>query len=477
MNRPSVVVIGGGIAGLAAAYELTGGAGGPSATTPRVEILEAAERLGGSLATTSFADRIIDLGADGFLARRPEAVDLVRDLGAEGDLVPLDASGAWIYLRGALHLLPDGLVLGVPTTLAQVRSVRGLSWRARLATARDLYRPRRFTPGDDATIGAITRAKVGDELTTQFIEPMIGGIQAGRVDELSARSVFPALLDAARQGGSLMRALAPTGPANPGPASAARASGPAFYTLRGGTGSLASRLAAVLATRDVIVRTHTPATRVRRVAETYPLRVDTATTTTPASAVIVATPAPLAAALLSDIATLPGLRDVRAAGAAMVTFRVPRHAITFPDRGTGILVPLATPWRDGGSFLVTAVTFLDRKWPHLAHDDDVVFRAHVGRSDDRRWSDFNDEDLAARVQSEVGVLLGTPFTATQTRVQRWPAGLPQYEVGHDELVTSARAAVRDSFIFLAGNAYDGVGIPASIGSGRRAARAALEQLG
>jgi len=476
MNRPSVVVIGGGIAGLAAAYELTGGAAGPTASTPRVEILESADRLGGALATTAFADRTIDLGADGFLARRPEAVDLVHDLGADSDLVALEASGAWIYLRGALHLLPEGLVLGVPTTLAQIRSVPGLSWRARVAALRDLYRPRRFTPGDDATIGAITRAKLGDELTTQFIEPMIGGIQAGRVDELSARSVFPALLDAARQGGSLMRALAPTGTANPGPASAARASGPAFYALRGGTGSLASRLAQVLATRDVIVRTATPATRVRRVAENYPLRVDTATTTTPASAVIIATPAPRAAALLTDIADLPGLAGVRAAGAAMVTFSVPRQAITLPDRGTGVLVPLATPWRDGDSFLVTAVTFLDRKWPYLAQDDDVVFRAHVGRSDDRRWAAFSDDELATRVQNEVGTLLGAAFTATQARVQRWPAGLPQYEVGHDDIVRAARAAVSDSGIFLAGNAYDGVGIPASIGSGRRAARAALERL-
>jgi oxygen-dependent protoporphyrinogen oxidase len=164
VSRPSVVVVGGGISALAAAWELTGGVDGPNDTTPRVEVIEASGRWGGSLATTTFAGRTIDLGADGFLARRPEAVTLVDELGLHEELEAVNASGASIYLHGALYELPTGLVLGVPTDLAATLHFAGLTWRARLAARRDAYLPRRLEVGEDATIGEITfEAKLGRE--------------------------------------------------------------------------------------------------------------------------------------------------------------------------------------------------------------------------------------------------------------------------------------------------------------------------
>jgi oxygen-dependent protoporphyrinogen oxidase len=126
--------------------------------------------------------------------------------------------------------------------------------------------------------------------------------------------------------------------------------------------------------------------------------------------------------------------------------------------------------------MVTAVTFLDRKWPRLAREDDVVLRAHVGRSDDTRFTELSDEELTQRVTEELAVLLPRFGAPAQSLVQRWPEGLPQYRVGHEQRVNAARAAARRYSFALAGNAYDGVGIPASIGSGRRAARDVLERL-
>ena len=238
MSRESVVVVGGGISGLSAAWELSGGTNGPNDETPRIEIIEEGALVGGSLATTEFAGRTIDLGADGFLGRRPEAVDLVRELGCDDQLEAVDASGASIWLRGALDELPEGLVLGIPTSSGQLKSVRGLSSRARLDAWRDEHAPARLKVGDDATIGDIVRTKLGRELCYQFVEPMLGGIQAGRIDDLSAKSVFPALLDAARKGGSLMRAMRASGPATPGPSAATASSGPTFFSLLDGVGSL-----------------------------------------------------------------------------------------------------------------------------------------------------------------------------------------------------------------------------------------------
>jgi len=157
----------------------------------------------------------------------------------------------------------------------------------------------------------------------------------------------------------------------------------------------------------------------------------------------------------------------------MITIALRPDEVVLPPRGTGVLVPLNTPWSGEGSMMVTAVTLLDRKWPHLAREDDVLLRAHVGRSDDARWSELSDEELTSRVREELAVLLprfGTPY---ETLVQRWPTSLPQYRLGHEQLVARARAASAALLVELAGNAYDGVGVPASIGSGRRAARSLL----
>jgi oxygen-dependent protoporphyrinogen oxidase len=160
----------------------------------------------------------------------------------------------------------------------------------------------------------------------------------------------------------------------------------------------------------------------------------------------------------------------------MITFSVATSAVALPATGTGILVPLGTPWSSGDTMLTTAVTFLDRKWPHLRRDDDVVVRAHVGRIDDHRWSEMSDELLIARVSAELNVLLESFGSPNDALVQRWPDALPQYYLGHETMVTNARVAASSLGVALCGNTYDGVGIPASIGSGRRAGREALETL-
>ncbi len=474
MSRSSVVIVGAGIAGLAAAWELTGADRGPDETTPRIELIESADRVGGSLGTIDFAGRVLDTGPDGFLARRPEATQLIHELGLSDRLEPVAASGASIWLRGALDEIPPGLVLGVPTSHRALRTVRGLSWRAHLAARRDELLARRLIVGDDASIGEIVRTKLGAEIAYRFVEPMVGGIQAGRIDELSARALFPSLLQAAQAGGSLMRALAalsPT-PAKPGTTAA-----PLFASLTDGVGSLPAALATALRERGVVVRTATRVVALRStVHDEYPWAVDTEDTTTPAHALILATPGAVAGELLQAYhSDLGALRTITSASAAMVTLCVARDALTLPARGTGVLIPLATPWTAQESMMVTALTFLDRKWPRLVREDTVVLRAHVGRSDDARWTELDDADLIARVTREMErVLPGFP-PVLDAHVSRFPAGLPQYRVGHLDLVAAARAAAPRG-VHLAGNAYDGVGIPASIGSGRRAARELVASL-
>ena len=473
MSRASVVIVGGGIAGLSAAWQLTGAGSGPDDASPRVEIIEADPRVGGVLRTIEFAGRTIDVGADGFLARRPEAVELVKELGLSKELEGIDASGASIWLRNELNELPKGLVLGIPTSSGQLSNVPGLSFKARLDAARDERLPIRMNVGDDATIGDIVRTKLGRELAYQFIEPMVGGIQAGRIDQLSAKSVFPQLLAAAQKGGSLMKALRLE------TSSAPQSNGPLFHSLLDGVGSLPIELAERLRARGVVLRTGVPVTALRRTPSgTTPGRWTRPRRRHRPTSVVLATPAPIVARLLGSLdPALERLTSVASAGAAIVTFSVARSDITLSATGTGVLVPLGTMWSGEGSMMVTALTFLDRKWPHLRHDDDVLLRAHVGRIDDERWSQMSDDELTERVVSEMRVLLPRfegPFTSV---VQRWPSGLPQYYLGHDTMVKNAMSAAATLRVALCGNAYDGVGIPASIGSGRRAGREASDLIG
>jgi len=461
MTRASVVIVGGGIAALAAAFELTGGAEGPTADTPRIEIIEASSEFGGPLQTTTFGERLMDLGPDGFLATRTEAVQLAKDLGLENDLIPINASGANIFLNGKLYPLPSGLKLGVPVDRKQVEEIGGLSKKAVKAAKRDLKKPRKLRVGEDISIGAILANKLGEELAYQLIEPMIGGIQAGRINDLSAKSIFPALYNAAKQGGSLMKNLAELMPTS-------ESSGPAFMSLRQGVGSLPHVLEEVLRSRAVILRTQTTVTRVRPVASgEYHWEVDTERTTTPANAVIMATPANVTGALAGAIdPELAQLRKVKTAPTAMVTFEFATESISLPEHGTGILVPLGTQWSGSGSLLTTAITFLDRKWKPLHKSESVVLRVHVGRSDDQRYAKLSDEALEERVLHELAFILGEAPTPLRSVVAHYPVGLPQYEVGHERLVSAAREVSEPLNMFLAGNSYDGVGIPASIKSGR-----------
>ena len=464
MNRRSIVVVGGGIAGLAAAWEASGG------NTPTgdvfVEVIEAQPSTGGALRTTNFAGHIIDLGADGFLATRGEAVEFIREIGLGDHLVPIAASGAWIYLRGQLEKIPTGLVLGVPTSAKQVRAMTSLSRRAKLQALRDQLFPRRLTLAGDPTIGAILRGKFGNELVDELIEPMIGGIQAGRVDELCASEVFPALLTAARKGGSIMRAITPPKPATPPPTPT-----PVFFSLDAGVGFMPTHLRQLLTDRGVVFRTGEAVTAIRHSPhEARVLRVETATSVTPADAIVVATPPQVAGQLLGNhSADVRALEFMKSASSTMVTFAVPRSASPLPASGTGVLVPLNTPFHKGDdSLITTAVTFLDRKWSRLSNEEVVLVRIHTGRIDDERAMALSDDAIAERVHAELKQIFGSWPEPAEVWVQRWPHALPQYLPGHRAMVTAAREALQPLGIFLGGMAYDGVGVPASIGSGRRA---------
>jgi oxygen-dependent protoporphyrinogen oxidase len=491
----TAVVVGGGIAGLSAAWALSSSAPGL-----RVVVLEAGDRLGGKLLTSDVGGRPVDLGPDAFLARRPEAVGLCRELGLGDELVSPGSRAAFVWSRRRLRALPGGLALGVPTRLVPLARSGILSPLGLARAALDLtgwpFVGGAGPDGGDLAVADITRRRLGREATAKLVDPLLGGIHAGDTARLSAAAVFPPLLEAARHGGSLMRALrsaaAPprpagggAGPGSAGPGSAGSGSTddtPVFLTVRDGLGSLVDRLADALRARGVELRT---GCRVEHIglhrgpgagapgggdSDVLPWALGTTTGTVEADAVVVATPAGAAAALLAEVdaGTASRLAAIDYAAVTLVTLRLPDGGAGTRLDGTGFLVPAA------GGGLVTACTWLTSKWPHLRRPGDLLLRASAGRYGDDRAGSMTDDEVVAAVIDELRPIMGIREPPMDTVVTRWPGAFPQYTPGHRARVAAIEAGVaRLPSLALAGAALHGVGIPACIGSGRRAAAAVL----
>jgi oxygen-dependent protoporphyrinogen oxidase len=464
-----VVVVGGGISGLSAAWELTGGAE-PHGDAPAVVLLEASDRLGGALRSDEFGGRVVDLGPDGFLGRRTEAVELVREVGLGDLLVPIAGRGASVFARGKLRALPEGLALGVPTRFWPTARTRILGLRGQLGLLRDAVAPRPDLRGrlGDRSIGPLVTRKLGSRVTDALVDPLIGGIHAGSVDDMSAAAVFPPLLAAAGRRGSLMRSLRAEMPA-PDPDGP-----PLFWALDGGMGVLVTALADALRQRGVDVHLGEGAAHLDRRGNGW--QISTGRGEYEADGVVLAVPAPGAAALLhshdDEAATL--LEAIDYASVMLVTFRVAAGDVPESLYGTGFLVPRHSAPKGGEPWAVTACTFLDRKWPHLARPGEVLLRASLGRIDDTRPDAWSDHEAAQRAWDDLGGLLGVSGAPLEAVVARHQNAFPQYRVHHLLRIAGVEAAVaRVGQLAVAGAAYHGVGIPACIASGRTAAHALL----
>lgn len=453
-----VVVVGGGITGLATAWFLEQGVtAGASAGGVEVTLVEAADRLGGKIATRRISDIAVDVGADAFLARRPEGERLVRRLGLEDRLVAPATGQVWLWVRGALRPLPPGTVFGVPSELSTLARSGILSPLGVARAALEPLLPSRRRLGD-RSVGEVVARRFGREVADHLVEPLLGGVYAGRADQLSLEAAAPPVAAAVQRSRSLLRG------ARGQRAQAADDDRPVFLTLEGGLGQVVDALAAGLGDVRTGVTVEAVAGREGGGAQVTlsdgeSLDVDAVVLTVPAfaAAPLVRPVAPAAARLLDGI---------RYASVGVVTLAYPQEVADLAPRGSGMLVP-ATEGR-----LVKAATWSSRKWPHLADADRFLLRASVGRSDDQRFAAMSDAELVAAVTAEVAEAMDLAIAPEASLVTRWDRALPQYEVGHLRLVRDVRDAVRvrAPWLHLAGAAYDGVGLAPCIGQAEAVAR-------
>ncbi len=472
--HPHIAVIGGGITGLAAALELVDS--GASVTVCE------ADRFGGKLRTGEFAGRAVDEGADAFLARVPEAVALARSLGLGDELVAPATGRAHVLVDGTLEPLPGGHVLGVPSDpdAPDLLAVLGDAGVAALRRDRSDPGPPPPEHGDES-VGSLIRRRLGDAVADRLVGPLVGGINAGNIDDLSLAAVTPQIdaLARSRTDPSLVDAARAALAHRPSP------SEPVFLAPTRGMSSLVDRLVATLTDRgatllgDVAVRGIEQTPQGWRVIADDPGGRPVATATTvEADGLVLATPAGVSAAIVQDHAPAAGalLGSIRHASVALVTFAYPPGAIRSALDGSGFLVP-----RSEGS-LCTAASWTSSKWAHLstAHGDGTfLIRASAGRADDRRIAAFDDEALTETLADELARIMDLADAPVAARVSRWPSSFPQYAPGHLARVDQIEAdlARRTPTVAVAGNALRGVGIPASIRSGQVAARTVLSALG
>ncbi|RVW09616.1 protoporphyrinogen oxidase [Prescottella agglutinans] len=442
-RRVSVAVVGGGVTGLVAAYRLRQQLGADAEIT----VVEAGSRLGGKLRTVPLGDGPVDVGAEAFIARRPEVADLIVELGLEDQLVHPAGRQPLIWSEGALHPLPTRTLMGIPSTAQSVAGLVDADTLARITAEPSV--PLDWDPSADLDVATLVGGRFGEQVVRRSVDPLLGGVYSGLSDSIGVRAALPALAAALDAGATSLTAAVTAALPTPSP-------GPVFGTLRDGYGALLEALREAAHPRTIL---DAPATGLRRDGDGWWLdpvgHVD---------GVVVAAPAPEMVGLVADAAPhlAAAARDIELASSAVVALALPDE--TGVPENSGILV--AT----GESLGAKAFTLSSRKWPHLAEREVTLVRASYGRFGDAAVVDAPDADLIAMARADLETVTGVSTEPVDVFVQRWHGGLPQYAPGHLDRVAAIEDAVADvDGLEVAGAYLHGVGVPACVAAATTAA--------
>jgi len=462
-----IVVIGGGIAGLAAAHRVLELSAARGECVPLI-LVEAGPRLGGTIASERIDGFLVESGADSFLTEKPWALDLCRRLGIEHQLIGTrdDQRRTFVVHAGRLHPLPEGFLLLAPTRLWPLAASRLFSWRGKLRMACDLVLPRGASATGDESLASFVTRRLGREALERVAQPLAGGIYTADPVRLSLAATMPRFLEMERRHRSLILAMR-----RAARASAARGSGARwslFVSFAEGMQTLVGALAQRL-----------PEGSVRLGARALALGPGSAGgwrvaleggAVLEAARVLVATPAFAAADLLRSLdATLAAeLAAIPYASSATVTLAYDPGALVRPLDGFGFVVPAIE--RRG----LIACSFSSVKYVGRAPEGSALLRVFCGGALAEQMITLSDAALIAAARRELSQLLGIEAAPRFTRVHRYPRAMPQYQVGHLERVAAIEARLRGHpGLALAGNAYRGVGVPDCVHSGERSAEALL----
>ena len=459
-----MVVIGAGISGLAAAWFLV-------RTYPGIEVtvLEAGPQVGGKLSVSDVAGIAVDEGAESFIASRPEALRLAREVGLETELVMPVEFKASVLTRGRVRAMPSGQFMGIPTDLRSLALSEVLSLPGLMRVPLD--RVISETPlGEDVSVGTYIAGRVGREVVDRLVEPLLGGVYAGRADSLSMQATMPALFRELHHDRSLLSATRRV--AGGGMEAAGARRGLPFRGVVGGVGRVPGAMAAALVGSGVQIRTRSTVRALNATEGGWVVEVGSAASpeVIEADGVIVATPAAPAARLLSEAAPQVAmeLAGIEAASVATIALAFRTEDVRTRLTGSGLLVPPIE------GRMIKAVTYLDRKWGWLGDAAERaglrLMRVSIGRHGEAEVLQRTDEELVELARIDLNHILGIAGAPVDTRVTRWGGSLPQYAVGHRAKLERINRGMREQpTLALCGASYDGVGVAACVGSAYEAA--------
>lgn len=465
-----IVILGGGITGLSAAFyvqKLFGEQKRPVSIT----VIEQSEHLGGKISTLYKEGFIIEKGPDSFLARKRPMIELTRELGLEDQLVPTNpqAKKTYILHKGRLHRMPAGLVLGIPTQMLPFWRTNLLSLKGKLRAGLDLLLPRRKESSDES-LGGFLERRLGREVVEHIAEPLLAGIYAGDTHMLSLQATFPQFQAAEQKFGSLIKGMLAN---RKNPAimidTPSVAKNSLFLSYKNGLQTIIDGLVGAL--KETKLLTGQTAVAINAADRSYQITLANGECVA-ADGIIVALPAFAAAKLLPQIQLVQALAHIPYVSVANVILAFDHRNIGHALDGSGFLVP-----RNEGRF-ITACTWTSAKWKHTAPEDKVLLRCYVGRSGAEGWTTLSDKEIVKLVRSDLQQILGISAEPAFTEVTRLLRSMPQYPVGHLQTIKAARNQLNETMpeVFLAGAAYQGVGLPDCIQQGKEAAQQVVNSL-
>lgn len=459
-----VAIVGGGIAGLATAYFLSQRGAG----TVDYKLIESEPHFGGKIVSAREKGFVVEGGPDSFLTTKPAAINLCRALGLDDQLIGTNDAGRRVYVwsRGQLRQMPDGVMLIIPTRLMPFVTSPLISWPGKMRMGMDLFIPPRHDDGDES-LAHFVRRRLGEEALDRIAEPMIAGIYVADAEYLSLKSTFPRFLDMESKYGGLLRGVIAQKRASRNSQSNGKPATSMFMTLRGGLqdmiDGILSRLNpdALLPGRRVL--------QVTRRENDYGITLSDGACLE-ADAVVFASPTYATADLVQDLdpALADSLRGIRYVSTATVSLGYKRSELSHPLKGFGFVVPRSEKRK------ILACTWSSTKFDHRAADGYALVRAFIGGAHAEYLAEEEDESLAAMARDELRAMMGITAEPVLTKVYRWSKANPQYAVGHAQrIIEIEKQAARHAGLYLAGGAYHGVGIPDCIEDGAKVAEEIL----
>jgi protoporphyrinogen/coproporphyrinogen III oxidase len=465
-ENKKVVIIGGGITGITAAYYLQKEAREKGLPID-VRLIEASHRLGGKIQTVVRDGFVIERGPDSYLERKQSATRLVKEAGMESKLVNNTAGKSYVLVQERLHPMPGGSVMGIPTQLAPFVTTGLFSLPGKLRAAADFVLPK-SSPAEDQSLGSFFRRRLGDEVVENLIEPLLSGIYAGDIDQMSLMATFPQFYQVEQKYGSLVLGMKKTTPKSPKTSSDSKKKG-IFLTLTTGLQSLVDSIEAKLEAGSVLKGIRVE--RIKKADKGYRLELNTGEKLA-ADAIVSAVPHHVAHAMFQQYDFFDSFEHMPSTSVATVALAFPKEAVEKDINGTGFVVSR------NSDYSITACTWTHKKWPHSSPEGSVLLRCYVGRPGDEAIVDLSDDELTKIVLEDLNKTMNITMQPDFVVVSRWKESMPQYTVGHKQRIQTVNDHVAKELpgVFLAGASFEGLGIPDCIDQGEAAVKKVLQYL-